>query len=385
MSTGARTLALAITLAGARAEAQIAAPIRTVGSGMAPVNAVRPLGRLDCENGEEVSLQVNYAGDGTTFNSLQFWVGAQAGSCMEMSTRHPATNAVCWPIAAAVVNGQQSMYFNAAFRIPARFLIDPLGGSCSAPTTPARGTINTNFLSLLVVGASGTVMAGMPIGIPFDLDPPATPTEVTARPGEGAIEVSWRYRSATSTVGDAATADDAAAGNTTATTDLEGFWVLCDPPGAAATGDAGAGGADGAVDAGLDVPDNVLGADAGASCGAPFPAINLYDTAQFARYVRGSRTTANATSLQVDGLANGSSYRCVVVAEDRSGNRTVSAPTACVTPVPVTDFWERYRSAGGGATVACAARPAAPSRAPVALATLSLAAAALAARRRRRS
>jgi hypothetical protein len=56
MSTGARTLALALTLAGARAEAQIAAPIRTVGSGMAPVNAVRPLGRLDCENGEEVSL-----------------------------------------------------------------------------------------------------------------------------------------------------------------------------------------------------------------------------------------------------------------------------------------------------------------------------------------
>lgn len=377
-------LAASLALAGAGAEAQISNPIRTVGMQQANVNAAHPLGRLDCESRERINFQVTYAGDGSTFNMLQVWAGTQATSCMEMSTRHPATNAVCWPIAAAVVNGQQSMYFNSNFQIEARYLIDPLGGNCAAPTTPSRGTINTNYLSLLVTSGAGVVMTGMSIGIPFDLDPPATPTDITARPGEGSIEVAWRYRSSASGVADASTVDDVdTTGNATATTDLAGFWVLCDPP--TSGGDAGADASvDASADAGLDVPGNVFGGDAGTSCGGDFPTIDLYG-AQFGRYARGGRTSANASSLQVDGLTNGNTYRCVVVAEDIAGNRTVSAPSACVTPVPVTDFWERYRSDGGGAPVACSARPGPRGGSRAALVTLSVVAAALAARRRRRS
>ncbi|MFO0609745.1 MAG: hypothetical protein U0324_41690 [Polyangiales bacterium] len=390
MRPSAWTIAAALTLAGAGAGAQISTPVRTVGRNRAAVNAQAPLGRLDCDSREKITFQVNYPGDGNTFSSLQFWVGTQASSCMDMATRYPATNAVCWQIAGSTISGQQSMYSNNDFQIEARYLVDPLGGNCASPTTPSRGTINTNYLSLLVQTNSGLVMTGMSIGIPFDLDPPSTPASVTARPGEGSIEVAWTYSaSTTSTTTDAATTttDDATTSTTTSTTDLAGFWVVCDPPGAAAA-DAGAdGGADAGADAGLDVPDNVLGADAGASCGADFPAIDLYNAAQFNRYARGGRTSATSTSLTVSGLANGVSYRCAVVAEDNAGNRTISAPSTCVTPVPVTDFWERYRSDGGGATIACAARPARPgARGSVAaLATLSLAAAALAARRRRRS
>ena len=119
----------------------------------------------------------------------------------------------------------------------------------------------------------------------------------------------------------------------------------------------GTSGSDAGSDAGLDVPGTVFGDDAGATCGGAFPTIDLYDTAQFARYRRTERTSSNATRAVVSGLSNGGTYRCVVVAEDLAGNRTVSSPTQCVTPVPVTDFWERYRSAGGGARPECAAHP----------------------------
>jgi hypothetical protein len=380
MRPHAWSLAAALALASTSAQAQLTNPIR-VGGAVDAVNAAHPLGRLDCESRERIRFQLNWRGDGTTFNALQAWIGAQASSCTEMSTRHPATNAVCWPIESAVVNGQRVTWMDNDFQIEARFLVDPLGGNCAAPQT-SRGTINTNFLSLLVVSSAGATLGGMAVGIPFDLDPPSTPTSVSARPGEGSLEVRWSYPVATNLV-DASTTGDA---SVSATSDLRGFWVLCDPPSSAVASDAGAGDASLDGSAGLDVPGNVIGDDAGSTaCGTGFPAINLYDPAVFSRYARGGIASASNTSLLVDGLSNGGAYRCVVVAEDLAGNRTMSAPTECVSPVPVTDFWERYRADGGGATIACAARAGSRGDAQSPLITLSLAAAALAARRRRRS
>lgn len=339
---------LVTCLTSTEVRAQFTNPIRVHGT-MQAVNSRAPLGMLDCLN-ENVRVVVSYAGDGTIFNALETWIGAESASCMTMTARMPPTP-TCWQIVSRTVNGQQSMYNHNDFQIPARYLIDPVGGNCRAPQT-SRGTINTNFLSLLVVSSTGTNMVGMSLGIPFDLDPPSTPGDVTAVPGEGSIEVSWRYQSSTtSTSTDASTSDS---GTTTATTDLRGFYVLCDPPSGATASD---GGADASTDAGLDVPGTVFGDDAGVSCGASFPTIDVYDTAQFERYRRTAITSSSATRAVVTGLANGGTYRCVVVAEDIAGNRTVSSPTQCVTPVPVTDFWERYRSAGGGARPECAARP----------------------------
>lgn len=337
-------------LTSTEVRAQFTNPIRVHGT-MQAVNARAPLGMLDCLN-ESVRVAVAYAGDGTIFNALETWIGAEAASCMTMTARMPPTP-TCWQIVSRTVNGQQSMYNNNDFQIPARYLIDPVGGNCRAPQT-SRGTINTNYLSLLVVSSTGTNMVGMSLGVPFDLDPPSTPGDVTAVPGEGSIEVTWRYQSSTTTTDTDASSGTDASATTTATTDLAGFYVLCDPPAGATAGDAGS---DAGSDAGLDVPGTVFGDDAGATCGGAFPTIDLYDTAQFARYRRTERTSSNATRAVVSGLSNGGTYRCVVVAEDLAGNRTVSSPTQCVTPVPVTDFWERYRSAGGGARPECAAHP----------------------------
>ncbi len=382
--TTAAVAAAAVALSGAQATAQpLSNPLRVSGNQVA-VNAMRPLGRLDCAN-ERIRININLTGDGTVFNALEFWVGLDGSACMNATTRTGASP-TCWQIRPATISGQQSMYVNNDYRIAARYLVDPVNGDCNAP--PQGRVIGTNQLALLVSSASGLNMSGMSLAIPYDLEPPQAPTNIGATPGEASVEVTWRYQASTTT----GTTDDASTSSTTdgstssnvATTDLAGFYVLCDPPLAAPPAD---GGTDAGVDAAI-VPDATFGGgdDAGSSgaCSGAFPTIARYDTAAFARDDRTGRTRTSATSAQVTGLVNGQSYRCVVVSEDLAGNRAVSTPTACVVPAPVTDFWERYRQAGGGARPECNARGGGASR-DGAWWIAGMAALALASRRRRMS
>lgn len=373
-------LLLGLTLAAGDASAQLLTPIRVGGTA---VDAMRPLGGTDCRNRTQISLQVAYTSM-STFNNLEFWVGTDAMTCGTTTSR-TATNgaATCWQISEATITGQQSTYTNSDFRIRANLLIDPVNGDCNSPGT-GRGSIATNYLSLLTTTASGVNMVGMGLSIPYDLDPPAVATGVSASPGEGAIEVRWDARTTSSTTTD----QDGGSTSSTASTDLAGFYLLCDPPlGASANADAGTDG--GVRDAGLDVPDQTFGQDGGASsasCSGAFPTIDLYDSAVFDRYVRGSRTSASTTVARATGLRDNVGYRCVVVAEDLAGNRSVSLPTQCVVPVPVTDFWERYRASGGAAQpISCATRGGTRGDGLAALAALTTLAAASLARRRRRT
>ncbi|MFO0651563.1 MAG: hypothetical protein U0326_35405 [Polyangiales bacterium] len=371
-------LIMGLTLAAGDAAAQLTAPVRVGGT---TVDATHPLGGTDCRNRTQISFQVAYTST-TTFNDLEFWMGTDAMTCGTTTSR-TATNgaATCWQITQATITGQQSTYTNSDLRIRANLLIDPVSGNCATLGT-GRGTIATNYLSLLTTTASGVNMVGMGLSIPYDLDPPAAATGVAASPGEGALEVHWDSRTTSST-----TDNDGGTTSTTATTDLAGFYLLCDPP-IDAPADAGV--SDGGVaDGGLDVPDQTFGDDGGASsasCSGTFPSLDIYDSAVFNRYVRGSRTSASATVARASGLRDNTGYRCVVVAEDLAGNRSVSLPTQCVVPVPITDFWERYRASGGAAQpISCAATAGSRRDSLAALAALATFAAASLSRRRRRT
>lgn len=373
-------LVLALTLVSGEAAAQLTLPNRVGGTA---VDSTHPLGGADCRAGTQITLQVSYA-SASTFNDLEFWVGTDSMTC-NTTTSRTATNgaATCWQITQATITGQQSTYSNNDFRIAANRLIDPIDGNCTTPAT-GRGTIATNYLSLLTTTSSGVSMVGMALAIPYDLDPPSVATGVSASPGEGSVEVRWDSRTITET-----TTDDSGTTttSTTTSTDLAGFYILCDPS-TDAQNDAGTSDA-GSTDAGLDVPDQTFGDDAGsasAACSGSFPTIDIYNDATFNRYVRGGRTSASATEARATGLRNGVGYRCVVVAEDLAGNRSISLPTQCVVPVPVTDFWERYRSAGGAAEpISCGVRRG-PHRADGAALLALVTAASLAfARRRRRT
>jgi hypothetical protein len=79
----------------------------------------------------------------------------------------------------------------------------------------------------------------------------------------------------------------------------------------------------------------------GASCPAGQPAY----TAQTI-----TLTGESNGSYTLKGLTNNVHYNVVVSAVDNSGNiGPPSSPIACDYPAPVTDFWDRYRGAGGPA------------------------------------
>jgi hypothetical protein len=344
-----------------------------------------PIGLRDCAD-EVWTFNVAYGGEGAQVTALQMWIGTEAAACMNMTSRQPPTP-TCWRIQSATITTPSIPYANDLFRIPARYLVDPVNGDCAAPPG-GRGLASTNHLSLIVEASSGTTMSGMSIPIAYDLQPPEAATNITAMAGEESAEIAWRYAQVTSSDGDGGT-------SSSVPMDLQGFWVLCDPPPAREVTDAGAATDVAVSDASIDVPDKTFGDDGGldgstANVGcvtAPFPTINPNDDVQFNRYRRSELVSPAATRARVSGLRNGVGYRCVVVAQDNAGNRAISGASQCVVPRPVTDFWERYRASGGGAHgMTCSARSGAPlARSTLAKISMMAALAALVTRRWRRS
>jgi hypothetical protein len=306
-----------------------------------------PIGIRDCMT-ENWTFRLNYASPGMSVTSLQLWVGADAMTCGNIASRS-GTSQTCWQIAAPDATlSNPVLPNNSDVVIPARYLVDPLGGNCANPST-SRGTVNTNFVTLLANTTAGLTQSGMGQSVLFDLDPPVAATGVSAVGGESSLTVSWSY------TGNGSTTTQTDAGSSGSVVgDLLGFWVLCDEPRSTTT-DAGT--EDAAT--GSDVPDQTFGDDAGVSttCGA-FPAIDPNNSELFNRYVRTSLLGTSTTRATVSNLVNGRGYRCAVVAEDNAGNRRISSATQCAVPAPVTDFWERYRADGGAARPTdCSARP----------------------------
>ena len=264
------------------------------------------------------------------------------------------------------------------FPVTSRRLIDPVTASCDT-----RGTGATRLFATIdgVVVASPRVL--------WDTVIPAAPRNVSASYGsESEVRLAWSYPTESASTADASTdvtdasdasddASDASAADASTTPDatvtdagvtstfesVRRFWVLCDP----------------VTDAGV---------DAGSNCATGgFSGLNVNDTASLVRFANqcnegdgGIDTTATGVSLA--NLAAGQAYRFAVVAEDLAGNRSAAtAASSCRAAEAYTDFWERYRQAGGEAKVGCAARPGA-SREGL-WACVALAGLALAARRRR--
>lgn len=337
----------------------------------------QPIGRRDCAD-EEWSFVVNYAGlSGAT--RLEYWVGVDMMACAMAQNRHPVSSGTprCWPIqqspSLTFLNPTTPLSYTV--RIKSRYLISPLTGNCETVDT-TQGLVGTNYITLLASPPSDNNIVGT-YAVSYDIEAPQTPTDVTLSAGEGAVNVRWSYAGAT-------TSTDADGGTTSAVPrDLQGFWLLCDPPPNAAPTDAGV--SEAGVDAGLRLDVETDGDGTSATCGTTgFESLNPNDEAQFARYRCSDLLGVTATRGSATGLTNGVAYRVAVVAQDLAGNRSaLGLPTTCVRPQPVTDFWESYRAAGGTAEpISCAARPGA--RASGALVALGLGSLLIAAHRRTR-
>jgi hypothetical protein len=322
-----------------------------------PLLATQPIGIRDCQ-GETWRFRVNFRLSGTsTPTGLEYWIGAEMATC-GMSTNRTGTTQRCWRIEGG--SPRQNITptiptFSDMIDIPAARIIDPVNGNCTA--SPTGSTTGSVYLSLLTVPLNDTSLQTPAYAISYDLQAPDAPTNPTATGGESEATVEWSYQGSSTSTSEA--------GATTTSRDLYGFWILCDPsPNVTTDGGTSAD----AGDAGLDASDtgsneHTFGDDAavGGSCGTgafPINEQNFTDEALFRRYQCGF-VSAGANQTTVTGLTNGQPYRFVVVAQDLAGNRTLSTVSSCVVPGPVTDFWESYRGAGGGAkTLACAAGPA---------------------------
>ena len=321
--------------------------------------ATQPIGIRDCAS-ETWTFRVNYRSNGTSPTGLEYWLGAEMATCA-MSTNRTGTTQRCWRIEGGAPRQNITPTiptFSDMISIPAARIIDPVNGNCTA--SPTGSTTGSVYLSLLTVPLNDTSLQTPTYAISYDLQAPDAPTNPRATGGESEATVEWNYQGSSTSTTDAG-------GSTTTSRDLYGFWILCDPPPNVTT-DAGAitDGGD-AGDATLDASDggdneHNFGDDAAVngSCGTgafPVNEQNFSTEATFRRYQCGF-ASAGANQSTVTGLVNGQPYRFVVVAQDLAGNRTLSTVSPCVVPGPVTDFWESYRGAGGGAkTFACAAGP----------------------------
>jgi hypothetical protein len=281
---------------------------------------------------------------------LQYFIGADAMACAMANARAPVTSGTprCWPIrqmpSLSFTNPTTPLSYT--IRIRSQYLVDPEGGNCVTPGT-TQGTSNTNYLSVLAFPPSDSNVIGT-YAISYDVTPPNAPTDVVASPGEGVAIVSWTYPGSLSRATDG--------GSTTAApADLQGYFLLCDPPPGGNTV------SDGGVDDAATLPGDETDLDdsSGSTCGSTvLSTLDANDSAAFARYRCSDLVGATATRGIAQGLSNGRVYHMAVVAQDLAGNRsTVSVSSRCVVPVPVTDFWESYRGAGGRALPgACAVR-----------------------------
>lgn len=357
-------LASALSLSPADALAQVfTMPVRSgspresePGGVTGSLRVTQPVGRRDCAN-EEWSFVVNIGGLSTA-TRLEYWIGVDQMACATAANRYPVASGTprCWPIqqTPSLTYLNPTVPLSYTVRVRSAYLLAPLTGNCSDLQT-TQGNVGTNYLTLLASPPSDNNIVAT-YAISYDIEPPQTPTDVTLSPGEGAVITRWTYTGTTSTTTTTTTTTDGGATTSSVPRDLQGFWLLCDPPPSRAASDAGASGTDASV--GLDVETDGEGATG--TCGtAGFENLDPNDEAQFERYRCSDLLGATATRGSAVGLQNGVSYRVAVVAQDLAGNRSaLGLATTCVRPQPVTDFWEHYRASGGAAEpLGCATRP----------------------------
>jgi len=353
--------AIAVALTAGEASAQVfTMPVRAgspresePGGVSGSLRVTQPIGKRDCPR-EEWSFVVNIGGLSSA-TRLEYWVGVDQMACATAANRYPVASGTprCWPIqqTPSLTYLNPTVPLSYTVRVRSAYLLAPLTGDCNDLQT-TQGNVGTNYLTLLASPPSDNNIVAT-YAVSYDIEAPQTPTDVTLSPGEGAVNVHWTYTGTTASTTPTTDAD----GGTTSSVprDLQGFWLLCDPPPSRVVTDSGAPSTDASV--GLDVETDE---GTGATCGTTgFESLDPNDDAQFERYRCSNLLGATATRGSASGLENGVSYRVAVVAQDLAGNRSaLGLPTTCVRPQPVTDFWEHYRAAGGAAEpLGCATRP----------------------------
>lgn len=267
---------------------------------------------------------------------LEVWAGSRGVDCADASNREDGGD--CFQVFAAKASSSSMKVQIDALDLVARGASSPdYPDVCNGATSKKRTALSLIFMLVDADGAvGGKAVTWTDIG--YDVSPPAAPTDLSASESETRIYLDWKAP------------DDL---------DLKSYRFYCDP-------------ARGSERTTLDSVSNVSqaesvdgsaertdaaqaderdGGSSGNSCSDsellaagvdPTSASGLDD------HVCGSATSDDHTGT-VDQLVNGVDYSVAVAAVDEVGNVSVLSSPVCETPIPLTDFFELYRQAGGKA------------------------------------
>jgi hypothetical protein len=273
---------------------------------------------------------------------LEVWAGNSNVDCADPDNR--ADGGSCFQVYAAKANSATMKVQIDALDLVARGAANPdypdvYNGAASKKRTALD-------LTFLLIDADGNV-GGKPklwTDIGYDVSPPSPPTALSASESETRIYLDW-------------TAPD--------DLDLKSYRFYCDPARGSERRDGGLStlGAVSAVsqaestDAGGGQSDAAKtdGEDGGRSndrCSESdliAAGVDPTTTRGLDEHVCGGSATADDHTGTVDHLVNGVDYSLAVAAVDEIGNVSVLSRPVCETPIPVTDFFELYRQAGGKA------------------------------------
>jgi hypothetical protein len=310
----------------------------------------------------EISYSDCIAGDAYEFTvstsnfsgfQLEVW-GSSGTNCNDYAQRRGASPQ-CWP----VLDGVTLTATSSTLTINSRDIIaQRKGGDIGAePGTiddcnkqTGTGLPSAFSLFFMFVNASGEIPAGSTPATytsKWDLLGPPAPTEVSAGSGENELVVNFK-----------APTSGAPAG----------YRFYCDPPPAGRAVDAGAGTDAGDGDGGT------------AECGSGLLVSGAIPNNDLQC---GSASGIATNKGEAKGLENSVVHAVAVAAYDGIGNVGPLSTIACGTPLPVTDFFEAYRGAGGKAGGGYCSIGATPWRGSVAI-VVGAAAAWLIRRRRAR-
>lgn len=302
----------------------------------------QPLGARDCPCERWIfEGMINPPANART---LEWWIGTSATACATAINRYPAMNATCWPLDRLNINQTLPITANRFLvTIPARWIVDPLTQTCTPP--PAISAGSNVYVTAMMRPPDDMVPLGT-VPVTVSTTRPRTVEVVTASGAESSAIVEWQH---------VRTEDG---GTSMVPENTAGYYVLCLPRVAGVdaglrTTSCSATVVDGSsADASDDASDDAstMDASAGGGCGVESLPSNFdpNDDNQLGQYACSPLLSVGTSRYTVTGLANGTSYRFAVVAQDNAGTRsTPSTFTPCISPEEVTDFWERYRAHPG--------------------------------------
>jgi hypothetical protein len=263
---------------------------------------------------------------------LEVWAGNRSVDCANADNRDDG--GACFEVFSAKADSPSVTVRVDALDLVARGAATPdYPDVCNGVPSKKRTPLSLTFVLVDSDGAIG----GKPAifdDIGYDVSPPAPPTALSASESETRIYLDWKEP------------DDL---------DLNSYRFYCDPPPGSVLPDGGlkALGAASSLSRAESVDASGGSVDGGStqkSCaGSDVLAAGVDPTsAGLEKYVCGS-IIAGEHSGTVNHLVNGVEYAVAVASVDEVGNVSVLSRPVCEKPIPLTDFFELYRQAGGKA------------------------------------